>query len=406
MWKALTVFFLCVPVAAQAFSQCTVTAIGGPGAEMAEEGSNPVAAGAWAYAGYTQGNKAVVVAASANGNVLGAPVTVSVGSGAARDIRLAAFANRVYAAWQQHTTTGYHLMVAASHGYGAPGSWNAPVDLGQVLSDIAQISADGTDVHVVYLTTDGTATVSSSTNSGRSFGAPVGLGASSGEVVIENDGRHVYAAFETGKLYVHRYVMLGVSPDRGATFTVTNVSDNGVRDAREPILTVNRTNGRLSLVWRESRPVNAVYLQSLDHGQSWSTPLVVDVPARQVMVQDDGDLVYVSYLKKFQISGVYDWQVYLALSRDGGLSFPSRRNLTGPTGISRLHGDDDRPIPWALSGKFRLTGIEADGVHIWGGQSGHLRGSAFLGAGTLASPQGHVAAWQAPDGVVDYAFCN
>ena len=413
MLKTLTALCLFVPAAAQAFTQCTMTAIGGPGASIVEEGSNPVVAGGWTYAGYTQGSDTAVVAATDGGATLGAPVVVSEGKGRTTNLRLAVSDGRVYAVWQQGGDHGrLSLMIAASHDHAQAGSWGAPIRLAKVLKDISQVAADASGVHVVYvlpvdgIDKGGMVAVSSSNDSGRSFSAPVELGLGSGEVVVASHRNHVYVAWETGTLTPTRDVMLAVSDDGGASYSVRDVSGNGVRNAREPILSLNQTTGRLSLVWREDTPTQGVYVQSKDNGKTWSDPLIVDLDARQVMVQDDDDRIWISYLKPSTIDGNDDWQVYLALSTDGGKTFPDPVNLSGPTGISKLEGDDDRPIPWALEGKIRLTAIAADGAHIWSGQDGHLRPPVFLGPGTTASTQGNVAAWQGPNGYVDFASCK
>jgi hypothetical protein len=407
MLRILAVLCVAMPAAAQAFTACDVKQIGGPGASIAEEASNPVVTDGWTYAGFTQKNKAVVVVLSRSGTLL-PPVTVSAGVGATRFIRLGAHGTRVYATWQQRVHGVSHQMIAASRDRGA--TWDAPQDLGLVVGRaIAQMSADSSNVHVAFFVPDSSvsggrlAVVRSSNNSGRTFGAAVRLGAGSGELVVASHGSKVYASWETGTLTSTRDVMMAVSHDGGQTFKLRDISDNGQRDAREPILSLNQATGRLSLVWREDNPLQAVYLQSNDDGRTWSEPLVVDAPARQVMVQDDGDFIYISYLKLFHINRIVDWQIYLVYSTDGGKTFPSPLNVSGPTGISKLRNDDFRPVPWALNGTVRLTGVEADGVHIW---SGYFQQPVFMGPGMLAAPEGNVAVWQAPNGVVDFAICR
>ncbi|HWA89212.1 MAG TPA: sialidase family protein [Rhizomicrobium sp.] len=413
MLRILTALCVLAPVGAQAFSQCTVTPIGGPSAFIVEEASNPVVSGGIAYTGYTKGSSVIVIAATDNGATLGDPVTVS-GSGShrARHLRLSTVDNRVYAAWQEGDEDGKNLkmLFAASRDHALAGSWDAPTELGASATDIAQVASDASNVHVVWVMPNDDIAVVSSTDSGRRFDAPIILGKGTGEVVVASEGKHVYVAWETGNLTPTRDVMFAVSSDFGKTFpSIADISNDGKRNAREPILSLNHETGRLSLVWREDDPVQGVYLQSKDNGKTWSKPKVVADSARQVMVQDDNAYIYVTYLLVAQTGKKHqnlDYQTSLVVSTDGGKTWSEPKNLTGPSGISHLHNDDDRPIPWALNGKIRITGIEADGVHIWSGEKGHLRDGIYLGPGILASPQGNSAVWQAPGSVVNYASCR
>jgi hypothetical protein len=399
---------LCVlaPVGAQAFSQCTVTPIGSGGAQIVEEAANPVVAGGVAYTGFVNGGTVTVLAATANGATLGAPVTVSQpDAGPGRHLRLAAIQDRVYTVWQEDVR-GRLLNLRFTYSHDGAKTWSTPVVLGQSVNDIPQIAADASNVHVAFLQKDDNVSVINSTDSGRSFGTPVVLGKGAGEVVVASHGNHVYVAWETGSLTPTRDVMMAVSNDGGKTFSASDISNNGVRNAREPIMSLNQTTGRLSLVWREDNPVQGVYLQSKDNGQTWTAPMIVGFPARQVMVQDDNAYIYVTYLEVDVIGDQQDYQTLVTFSTDGGQTWSKAQNLTGPSGISKLNNDDDRPIPWALDGAIRITGIEADGVHIWSGKNGHLRDGVYLGPGILASPQGNSAAWQSPGGVVSYASCR
>ena len=125
------------------------------------------------------------------------------------------------------------------------------------------------------------------------------------------------------------------------------------------------------------------------------------------MVQDDGDKVYVTYLKDHRENSNHDWQVQIAISSDGGQSFPQVQNLSGPSGVSQIVGDNARPVPWVRAGQIRVTGVLVDGARIWSGGAGKIDANAvYLGPGEIASPQGNVALWQAPNGVVTYAYCH
>jgi hypothetical protein len=400
----LVALLLVLPVAAQAFSKCDVSQLGGPGAQIAEEGSNPVISGLWAYTAFTLGSKVMVQVASANGASPTAVQTIFDQPGKSKNVRLAAVGGNVYVVWLYKTATDARLMFAASAKNGVAGSWRAPIDLGSAITALPQISADGDNVHIAFVLPDQTTAVVSSSNNGRKFAPAVALAASAGEVVISSRGSDVYTVWET--LDPVRSVEFAYSHDNGVTFKLRNLSADTGHIAREPILSLNQASGRLSLVWREADPQQGVYFQSTDGGKTFNSRLVIDVPARQFMVQDDGDFIYVSYLKLFVVDGRDDYQVLLAVSTDGGMTFPSKTNLSGPTGISAIEQDNLRPVPWAADGEIRLTGVTENGVYIWSGNQGVVRNSVYLGPGLLASPQKQVAAWMSPDGVATYAFCH
>jgi len=405
MLKPLTVLFLLAPVAAQAFSQCALTDIGGPGAHIAEEGSNPVISGQWAYAAFAQDTKVSILVASANGATQLPLYTIANGKGTTSNVRLAAAGSHAYVTWQQGGETDHHLWLAVSADHGR--HWGAPEDLGPASHALQQIFADGSNVHLAFIGSKGHATALSSSDNGKTFGPAADLGRSSGEVVMTSHAQNVYVAWEIGRTSDEPGIGFGYSHDGGKTFTVDDISRNGSRQAHEPILSLNQKNGRLSLIWREHEPTQGVYLQSLDNGVSWSTPVVIDTDSRQFMVQDNGPTIFVSYLKEYMINNKPDWQVQLAVSKDGGLTFPFVQNLSGPTGVSQIVGDNSRPVPWSISGKIVLTGVAADGAYIWSGDRGRITSDkVYLGPGELASPQGQVALWEEPEGVITFAYCT
>lgn len=405
--KALTALFLLTPVAAQAFSQCKLTDIGGPGAHIAEEGSNPVVSGEWAYAGFAQGSKVIFLAASGHGSNQLPLQTIVDDRGDASNVRLAAAGSFVYVTWQHGGRVANHLWLAYSIDHGKHGTWSTPIDLGEAHHSLQQIFADGNNVHLAYVAKDNHTAVLSSSDHGKTFGAPVDVGDGDGEVVITSHVKNVYVSWEIGRSSKQPGIGFGYSHDGGKTFATTNLSNDGSREAHEPIMSLNQKNGRLSMVWREHDPTQGVYLQSLDNGQTWSTPLVIDTDSRQFMVQDNGPTIFVSYLKEYKVDGKNDWQVQLAVSKDTGLTFPFIQNISGPSGVSEIVGDNSRPVPWSTSGKIVLTGVLADGAYIWSGDRGRITSDkVYLGPGELASPQDQVALWQEPEGVVTFAYCT
>jgi hypothetical protein len=407
MLKYLAALLVALPVAAQAFTKCDLTDIGGPGAKIAGEASNPVVSGPTAFAAFAQGNKVQVLVAQNGGATLTPLQTVSDQSRPVSSVRLAAAGNYLYVTWIQGSGKSTHLWMIVNRKRGDPGGWGKRVDLGETQHFLQQISADGNSVSIAYVRADGHTGVLSSSDTGRTFKPAVDLGEGDGEIVIASLGQDVYVAWEFGRQSDHPSIDFAASHDNGATFTVKNISDNGTRHAHEPIFSLNQSSGRLSLVWREELPEIAVYLQSSDRGSTWSTPLTIDTMSRQVMVQDTGDRVYVSYLKDYTINSTRDWQVQLAISSDSGHSFPEIHNLSGPSGISTIVGDNSRPVPWAGGGEIRLTGVLVDGVRIWSGRGGQLNPNAvYLGLGNLAATQGNVALWQAPEGVETFAYCH
>jgi hypothetical protein len=407
MLKTLTALLLLTPAAAQAFTKCDLTDIGGPGAAIVEEASNPVVSGTFAYAAFAQDKKVQVLVAQ-NGGATQQPLqTVSDQSQPVSNVRLAAAGKYLYVTWLQISRKTPHLFVAANKNHGQAGGWGKPVDLGEVRHSLQQISADGNNVHIAYVRTDGHTGAVSSSNNGHTFTPAVDLGDGDGEVVVASLGQDVYVAWEFGRQSDLPSVDFAASHDGGAHFAVKNISDNGTRHAHEPILSLNQKTGRLSLVWREDLPQIAVYLQSNDHGNTWSEPLTIDDESRQVMVQDADDKIYISYLKDYTIDSGKDWQVQIAISSDSGKTFPEIHNLSGPTGISTIVGDNQRPVPWAGGGQIRVTGIAVDGARIWSGRGGKMNANpVYLGPGELAAPQGNVALWQEPEGVVTYAYCH
>jgi hypothetical protein len=371
--------------------------LSGRGASIAEEGSNPVGFGDLRYAGYTQGGRVVVVAASNSGAALKTPVTVYKGDKAS-SLRLAASGVHVYAAWELRGSNPAELMLSASGNRGAKESWSPLFDFGSATA--AQISADGGNVHVAYVTGDGDVVVRNSADFGTTFSEPVLLG-SGQEVVVTSNGLDVYAAWES-TLNLERRLMLAASHDGGATFSIHRIANSG----REPIFSLETGTGRLSLVYRADRDLEGFYLQSTDGGATWSAPIALDAPARQFMVSDAGGVIYVSYLKRFDIDGVPDWQMYLAASTDDGASFSSTQNLGGPSGLTRLRADNDRPFPYSDPQHFELTGIKGDGVYVWSGTLNQISEPIYLGPGVLASPWGGAIVWLAPGRVVTYAQCS
>jgi hypothetical protein len=215
-------------------------------------------------------------------------------------------------------------------------------------------------------------------------------------------GSDVYVAWSTG--LPRSDTIFAASHDSGKSFTVTNLAADGPQ-SHEPIFSLSPDGNRLSLVWRDS-PSQGAYVQSLDHGATWSASIHIDSPTAQYMVADDGTYIWISYLKLFQINGKNDLQVFLTRSIDGGKSFPPAKDISGPTGITATQNDDERPIPWVGGNLFRLTAVEADGVHAWSGNSGHLLGSAYLGPGVRAAPANNSMVWNGPDKSVMYGTCK
>jgi hypothetical protein len=394
-----------IPVTAQAFTDCTSQQIAGPGAHIAEEASNPVIYGSHIYAGYTFHSQVGVAASADWGKTLGKPVIVSTGIGPASQLRLGVSGPNVYALWNARKVDGLHMMFAASHNYGS--AWDSPIDFGiKRNATLPQLSEDGINVHAAYLTNDGKITVRSSHDAGRSFSGPLAIAQADSEIVIASLGANVYLAW--GLTDSKSEVIFAVSHDGGKTFSSRNLTTSRPSGANEPIFALDRIGGRLSIVWRENIPVQGVYVQSLDHGETWSAPLILDAPARQFMMADDGTYIYITYLKQFFMGGVYDWQIYYTVSKDGGKTFGNGINLSGHTGISHLDNDDERPIPWAWDGNgaFRMTGVEADGVHAWNGRNGNVFAPAFLGPGFLAAPAWNAVVWEGPNQTVMYGVCQ
>ncbi|HEY8696425.1 MAG TPA: hypothetical protein VIM02_02315 [Rhizomicrobium sp.] len=388
------------PLSAQAFSRCTSTALSGPGGELADEGSNPVAFGARVYAGFTQGGNVTVVPAADFGSTLSAPVAIYTGNGVAGGLRLGVSHQNVYALWKSRDGKHTELMFDASHGYGEAGTWDTPLDLGPIRGQaLTQLSADGRNVHLAFAMPDGTVSVRNSTDAGGDFSAPVPLGLGD-EVVIVSHGQDVYAAWSTHPS--QQGIALAASHDGGASFSINDVSG---RDGHESTLALDPATGRLSLAWVVFATHSGSYVQSED-GISWTPPMTIDTPARQFTLADGGKDIYIAYFKDIPIDGRKDWQAYVTVSSDGGATF-SPHSLSGASGIARIVADGLRPIPWSDGQRFTVTGLKSDGVYVWSGRNGSLAGDAlYLGAGNKASPAGNAVVWLAPGGVVTYAYCQ
>ncbi|MFL6691164.1 MAG: hypothetical protein ACJ8IR_13420 [Alphaproteobacteria bacterium] len=401
--------FLAMTTTAAAYTQCHTTTIGGPGASIAPEGSNPIvtSGGKFVYAGFMQAGKLSLAISSDWGQTVAAPVTVYSGPGAESLLRLAASGTHVYALWQIRKQGVGSLLFAASDNNGASGSWTV-TNLGSFVPNLPQISADGSHVYVFYHATDGNMVVRSSADYGRTLSDPVSLGVGAAEPALTAAGLDVYATWTIADPRAD--TMMAVSHDGGKTFKTTELSAERPSGSNEPIVTVDKIGGRVSLVWRENVPQQGVYLQSLDHGDTWSAPLVIDEPSREFMVADDGTYVYVTYLKKIWLNKAPDWQIQLAVSTDGGKTFQPATNLSGPTGIQSLHDDMERPMPWAWDGNgaFRVTGVKADGVYIWNGRNGvvYRSSQAYLGPGNTGAPAMNSVVWRAPNAFVSYGYCN
>jgi hypothetical protein len=398
---------LSLTASANAYTQCDVKSIAGPGATVAEEGSNPVAApgGKYIYAGFMQNRHLSVATSSDWGKTLGPPVKIFNGPGSQHMLRLAAAGANVYALWGVVYLGKNDLKFAASHDHGA--TWQL-ISFGRYLANVPQIAADGANVHVVYHAAGGNMVVRNSTDEGRTFSDPVVLGYGASEEVAATAGQNVYAAWSLGQ--PRSETVLAVSHDNGKTFKVTKISADRPSGSNEPIFAVDKLSGRVSLIWRENTPMQGVYLQSLDNGDTWSTPLVIDDASRQYMVADDGTNIYITYLKFFKIGNTPDWQVFLTVSKDGGKTFPPAQNLSGPTGIQELYDDNERPIPWAWDGNgaFRVTGIKSDGAYVWNGRNGTVFASSGvrLGPGTTATPVHNSVVWRSPNQYVSYGACH
>ena len=112
----------------------------------------------------------------------------------------------------------------------------------------------------------------------------------------------------------------------------------------EPIFTIDEASRRVSLVWRDQDGASTGYYLVTPTADDWSAPLAVVTASRQFMVADDGNTIYVSYLKQVMIDGVPD-----TASRARDLD---RRQREAPqeaephrllTNIDKIINDDFRP---------------------------------------------------------------
>jgi hypothetical protein len=139
-------------------------------------------------------------------------------------------------------------------------------------------------------------------------------------------------------------VMFARSTDGGQTFSMPARVSTGAGRAIEAQITAD-SKGRLNVIWvdESSGSAQAYYSRSTDNGQTFSDPLnVSDNPGADIhkpVVVVFNDTVYVA----FQNGDLFgedsgDRQVFLATSKDGGLTFGSPRQVSKADGqCGRAH---------------------------------------------------------------------
>ncbi|MEI9932836.1 MAG: hypothetical protein WDM89_20445 [Rhizomicrobium sp.] len=130
------------------------------------------------------------------GKTLGDPVTISNSKYASGKLRLAASESNLYAIWAQHEDGGFALMFTRSINHGYAGSWSSPANLGLFKISLMQIAADGANVHIAYLRTDGAVAVLNSSDGGQHFSQPVNIAPGWGEVVLSSLGKNVFLSWK------------------------------------------------------------------------------------------------------------------------------------------------------------------------------------------------------------------
>ncbi len=393
-------------ISTKSFSACSTTSLAESGAYsiVENEAGNPSVVESAVYTGYKLGSRSYVFATEDSRQAFPAPV-VTTYPASLGFVKLSASNHHVTLA---STDSLYNLYVTSSLSFGVPGSWTAPMLLGSSTVHAPALASIGDHVYIVWTTLAGSVMFSRSMDAGQTFSVPVALGAGTQEVMVSGHGNDVYVFWELGVESAGSVsVILAVSHDGGATFSVRNISEStGTMVALEPQISVDPASGRVSLVWRTANPQAGVYLKSTDSGTTWSAPMTLASPARQFMVADDGAYIYVSYLGRHTttIAGVVDWETSVAVSADGGSNF-SKRNLSGFSNISVLSYDNQRPNLFASGGLIRLVGYNSSGLALWSGTNGVLGGPYQLGTGTMAGVSQSSVTWQGPSSV-KYAICH
>ncbi len=348
-------FFLAAPLAQ---AQTTVfspilnisdnSAITAVGPQIAVDGSSVYAA----WVDYS-GNRDVFFARSIDGgSSFGTPLNVSNSPSDSDDgwrrVRMATSGSSVYLVWYEAGDN--EIFFARSTDSGA--TFSAPANLSNSAysyplgrSLMPQVAVSGNNVYVAWIESVPHAVWPSefqvffrrSTDNGTTFSAAISLGSFVGNVPkLAASGANVYLAWQGGAGSVSD-IFFARSTDSGASFgTPINVS-NYAGDSIRPQLATS--GGNVYIAWYNvtGGPEDIWLVRSGNGGASFDSPqnlsnnsgasrFTNEDPASAIGVF--GSSVYVVWLDDTDTASQYDWDVFLAASSDGGVSFSPVFNVS------------------------------------------------------------------------------
>jgi len=262
---------------------------------------------------------------------------------------------------RDYSNSGVYVSVSPDGG----GTWGSPVPVNvsgfEAFNDKPYIAVDNTgspyrgNVYVSWTLFGGNQPIylSRSTNGGGSFSSPVRVSDSNsaqGSIPAVEPGGDLYVAwfdYSTGNR-----LRLNVSGDGGVNFgpdqtiqTITPLPGSlypGFRVNSFPAMAVDGSNGpnrgNLYVCWGDYRHGDAdvYFTRSTDGGTSWSTAIRVNDDAvgndkdqwfPWLSIDASGSIVVIFMDRRNSLSNLY-YDVYLARSVDGGLSFEENLRVT------------------------------------------------------------------------------
>ncbi len=283
--------------------------------------------------------------------------------------RIAAYGSNVYVTWLETTNSNISLMFASSNNEG--NNFSSPVTVDSIGSTdcvadptkcddiwLPQIAGVSKAIYLLWsipLSPNHDAIFfSASRNNGTTFGPRIDLtsGTSSGqEPYLVAEGKYVYVTWDNATIYSHSNsdCFIRVSQNYGKSFGGTiNVANSGGSSGNisvEPIMSASNDN--VYVVWKtENLKTNnwdAFISVSHNNGLSFSAPTNLSNDSgvsREVTVSSWGNDVYVAW--RDNTNGSYD--VYFRESYDSGNTFTATTDISGNTNITNLSTLGDRDV--------------------------------------------------------------
>jgi len=291
-------------------------------------------------------SEALIVTSSNSGTSFGAPINVSNTSGGSNVSDIIALGDDVYITWVDGTTGNNEILFSKSSDSGA--SFDSPINLSNSLERSASPKLASSTNHVFVAWHDtrvgyGEVFVSTSSDSGTSFAAPIHVSAVSGLdgfADVASSGNNVYVtwASSTGS---PRGIWVSESIDSGNTFDTPVEISNGLANGNGvPQLAVS--GAFVGIAWFQDGLVNDIYFNSNadDIGPVNDPPIANDdvyfvnedesliIPAPGVIANDDdGDAELIQVLTATIVSTTTNG--FLSLNSDGSFTYIPNSNFNG-----------------------------------------------------------------------------